>query len=127
MGTNYFASTPPCEAACEHCSKSEPVHICKSLISFRAYRTEYEGQEHRLGPIGSWAEWKTVLRSPAVVGVVDEYGDRYTVEGFIDAVETTEPAQRRRQHDMAQDSQYRGSGQDWLCPDGFSFYNGEFS
>jgi hypothetical protein len=128
MGTNYYAV----HDKCEHCGRFERTHICKSLITFRGQFTwDSDGDPEPW--LTSWADWRHFLCGPKVDHIVDEYGDRHDITEFIDRVEASTPAARRRQYDsvMEHDLLHRKPGVvpggDWLDPDGFSFYGGEFS
>lgn len=121
MGTNYYVRS----ACCSTCGRYDEHHICKSLSSFEAKRR----WDDDLGVViecGSWAEWRTFLRSNPVE-VWDEYGRRHEVEDFIGQVEALPPESRCRQHGyMVRDYPQEVSdgpqeGMSWLDPDGFSF------
>lgn len=132
MSTNYYAETAPCPTACLHCSRVDTIHICKSMTSFRGYIPDPDWPDEftaRLGEIRDWATWRTVLRSPEVLRIHDEYGRTHDVEEFIAEVEATDPAARRRQHDwMAGHCPAEvARGDEWLDPDGFSFTSSAFS
>lgn len=131
IGTNYYLETHPCEKACEHCSKAERVHICKSLVSFQGYPVgvcRTVESIHERG-IRSWDNWKVALRDPEVCRVVDECGEAYSVEAFIALVEVTERELRERQYRWV--ARYRvdliGAETEWLDPEGFSFTSVDFS
>jgi hypothetical protein len=129
MGTNYYAV----HDTCGHCGRFERTHICKSHIIFRAHFTwDSDGDPEPW--LTSWADWRHFLCGPKVDHIVDEYGDRHDIAAFIDRVEATDLAARRRQYDWcANDPQpYRKldvvePDADWLDPDGFSFHGGGFS
>jgi hypothetical protein len=133
MGTNYYAETAPCPAACEHCSRATQVHICKSLINFRGYIPDPDWPDEpfddRLGEIRDWATWRAVLRSPEVLRIVDEYGHEHDTEEFITSVEATSLVGRRRQYEWMSDHRYDevARGHEWIDPDGFSFSSSAFS
>ena len=133
MGTNYYWR----HSICTCCQRYDEWHICKSLASFRAHFGEEqwnaETLRYDLPPalVSSWAGWKELLRKDGQVW--DEYGDQHDVDRFISDVEAVPTEARRRQYDwvaanrpsshVGQVTQYG----DWLDPDGYSFYGGEFS
>lgn len=129
MGTNYYAV----HDSCDHCGRSERLHICKSLISFHGVFTEADLDYEPW--LVSWADWKTYLRSGQVDRVDDEYGNEHDIAEFVRRVEATSPEARRSQYDwcVAHPNPHRPPsgavvpGGDWLDPDGYSFYGGEFS
>ncbi len=109
------------------------------MCSFRAYKVDPidlkwpppGGPESEL-PFGreitSWADWKTVLTDGSVSRVVDEYGKTIAIPDFIAEVERTGMKGRRQQHDWeAAHHDPRSRYSTWLCPDGFSFSDREFS
>lgn len=121
MGTNYYARI----AACPHCGRAdEEVHICKSLRMFRGYRNEFESSPFNK-VITSVADWREVLRRPDV-RIFDEYGREHDTEQFLTAVSEVPLATRRRQYDWIV-THGRDASDDWLDPEGFSFYGREFS
>ena len=109
MGTNYYADWKP------EASVTIQLHICKSF-------TGYSG---RFFP--SWDAWKTFLtHNPDTVTIRDEYGDVIELEEFVGRVEAVPKDQRRRHYQWLVDHGHP-LDRDWLDPDGFSFYRGEFS
>ncbi len=132
MGTNYSWR----HNICECCGRYDELHICKSFRTFRGhFGEEWNGRTMRSLPIVSWQGWKTKLLSGGEVW--DEYGQRRNTDVFIEEVESVSPADRRKHHDYCVEHYPPGAighravgvGPDmqWLCPDGFSFYGGEFS
>lgn len=134
MGTNFFWETPD----------GEQYHIGKrsgaggGLCSF-----SLQGHRDTDMPVDTWAKWKQIILLPTSK-VVDEYGHEHDPAAFIAEVESTTVENRRRQYDWIrdhQDDEMRGwygvipegitppanTGDEWLCPDGFSFNYREFS
>lgn len=128
MGTNYYVRSRICEC----CGRYDEDHICKSLSTFEAKRRWDDDACETVIECGSWAEWRTFLRSN-VVEVWDEYGNQHDVEDFIRDVEYMPPESRGRQHqfmlaDYAHEvSDGPANGMSWLDPDGYSFSGREFS
>ena len=127
MGTNYYAI----HETCTSCGRCDRTHICKSLISFQGHFI-WNNRGEPEPWLTSWADWKDYLTNGPVEHVVDEYGDKETVDDFIQMVEATSRDARRRQYDwmVAHEPARCGrvaEGCDWLDADGFSFYGGGFS
>lgn len=136
MGTNYYWRHNIC--AC--CNRYDEWHICKSLVSFQGHFDidEWDEQTISYRPtkvlVASWEQWKTLLRTGGEVW--SESGYSIPTDEFINDVESTDPANRRRQYDWcvshpnyvdrAHIDRVDRSG-NWLDADGFSFYGGEFS
>lgn len=135
VSTNYYWRHNIC--AC--CGRHDEWHICKNLTSFEAHfgPAEWDDTIKRFTAppplVTTWAEWKGLLRTEGQVW--DEYGHRHDVEAFIARVENTKPEDRRRQYDWCATHPQLGVRHldcvqvdgDWLDPDGFSFYGGDFS
>lgn len=136
MGTNYYWR----HNICSCCGRYDSMHICKSLVSFQGYfdEAEWDDERREFKPapplIVSWQQWKAKLRA-GEGEVWDEYGDRLDTEQFIADVEATDADNRRRQYDWVVRNDGLGYHREfgvvprgeWLDPDGFSFYGGEFS
>lgn len=127
MGTNYYVRVDLCDA----CGRSEELHVSKNLTMFQA-RMRWEDGDEKID-LASWAEWRRFIRQHDLV-VYDEYGGAIQPEAFIEMVEDTDKARRRRQFDWFVENQpTRAShagpvlGMEWLDPDGFSFSTSEFS
>jgi hypothetical protein len=119
MGTNHYLHTN----GCEHCGRYDELHIGKGWGSI------LRGHPDREPPIRSWADWRRELAAPGAE-VWDEYGQREPDIGlFIALVESKPPEARRRHHDLVRKNypDVYAKGLDWLDPEGFSFYGGEFS
>lgn len=137
MGTNYYLRVDQCGA----CGRYDDLHICKSLINFDTIRSWEDDTFDQRIDVGSWAEWKVVLRTARRAVVRDEYGTEYAVEEFIRRVETPSPgrtpeeemAGRRWQYDWIAkhhpDEISDGPAVDktWLDPEGFTFSGRGFS
>lgn len=135
MSTNYYWQLDHCKT----CGRSdEPVHICKSMTSW-ASKVEWDDELNRYVPtitsVFAWAQW---LRFNNNAGyIVDEYGQEYEVEHFIEMAERVPMEARRRQYDWcAENPGYAGEAgisdrpalrKHWLDAAGFTFYGGEFS
>jgi hypothetical protein len=131
MSTNYYWQPDHCK----HCGRSdERIHICKSMTSW-ASKMEWDELVYAHVPtitsVFAWAQW---LRAHNDAGyIVDEYGQEYEVEHFIEMAERVPMEARRRQYDWcashpsyAEVSDTPGERKTWLDPEGFSFYGGEF-
>lgn len=120
MGTNYYATEPPCPAPCTHCTQTD-WHIGKSLVAFQGY------DQTPWGPIRAWRDWRDILRKLDQRPIVtDECGRTYAAEEFIALVEATKPAERRRQYEWVVENG-RASTADWLDCDQFSFTSSDFT
>lgn len=135
MSTNYYWQLDHCKT----CGRSdEPVHICKSMTSWNA-RMEWDDESNCEVPtmvsVQAWADW---LRFQNKAGyIVDEYGQEYEVEHFIEMVERVPMEARRRQYDwclqnpghstFSRVSDGPATGRHWLDSEGFTFYGGAFS
>lgn len=128
MGTNFYWR----HNACSCCGRYDERHICKSMVSFAGYfgLDEYGMPSANSPEITAWQDWKKRLLSGGEIWT--EYGGRWGTAEFIDHVEATSPEARRRQYEWM----VRNHGpdrigvepcKDWLDPEGFSFYGGEFS
>lgn len=133
MGTLYYLRIDPCP----HCGRVDQQWlICKSHRLFRGYgspKTTYETRWTTPSgtPILSWQDWKMELTKPGHE-VWDEYGVKVDTDSFFQKVEEVPMDLRRRNYDSVQELvRERGYrpiiGEDWLDPEGFSFYNEEFS
>jgi hypothetical protein len=123
MGTNYYHRFNRCDC----CGRYDERHICKSMTSFQGYRPDPLWPDEDAPTIVSWADWKAALQTGEVW---DEYGRQLNVAQFIDDVEATGPARRRRQYDWMQENgaRYRLKlDHDWLDSEGFSFTDREFT
>jgi hypothetical protein len=129
MGTNYYTATEPCEKACEHCSQQTELHIGKSS---GGWKFGFRGHPD-LG-LTSWSAWQAFL-----VGrpITDEYGAARTLDEFRKVVEErwtprdmdrpicrVEPTAREIAGGFGGRFEPHGNYHD---PDGFDFYDGEFS
>lgn len=133
MGTLYYMRIDPCP----HCGRVDKQWlICKSHRLFRAYgspKTEYvyDTPADNGRPVKSWQDWVMLLTKPQHE-VWDEYGAKVDIDSFIQKVQEVPMNQRRRNYDAVQELvRERGYrpiiGEDWLDPEGYSFYNEDFS
>lgn len=114
MGTNYHA----------HIARDENdlnIHLCKT-----------SGRVTSISGVlfDAWEDMKTFLVRNEQFGltITSEYGTPLTVAEFIEMVEDSSPADRRRQYDMVAGGLGRGAGytgvpgpgNSWLDPQGFS-------
>lgn len=132
MSTNFFWH----HAICEHCDRFERLHICSSMVTFEGHFTEEWSADNKLvwtPLIVSWLDWTEKLLSEGEVW--NEYGDRIDTHEFINMVESTDLAPRRRaydwnvahRHDIGGRPIGVGRDQVWLDDFGFSFYGSEFA
>lgn len=126
MGTNYYAHSD----VCEHCGRSdEPLHICKSHISWQAHQrwdeTADNGRGDWVRSLDSWQAWKAKLLEPGV-RVINEYGDVMDTASFIAEVEGILPEHRRRPYDRMMEA-YPRDRDHFLDAEGYSFSSREFT
>lgn len=134
MSTNYYWHTDPCGS----CGRTdEPLHIYQTPSGFEGhFRWNPDTGEYDPWLV-SWADWKAWLLAADGGRIIDEYGREHTVAEFVEFIESVPMDRRRRQYDYVT-TRYRpgmlgsrgvgiGKGLDWLDPDGFTFYGGEFS
>lgn len=119
MGTNYYWHDRPCS----HCGRHDEIHVCKSRTIWRAYEHRLLHPEHPEwghaveSPFGfelrTFAQWREILTTrPGEL--YDEYGVRIEdVAKWLDEV----PAVERRS---------KSDGGEFLDPDGYRFFGGEF-
>lgn len=133
MGTNRYVHY----AACSCCGRFDTLHICKNYTMFRGYPADPDWPQDPsptpFGPLIAWSDWKRVLLSDGVT-LWNEYGDQEDIGEFIATVEGTDTDARTRQYRAVVQHHYREGktdavipGGEWLDPDDFSFYAGEFS
>jgi hypothetical protein len=136
MGTNYYVEDDP---TCNNPAHTLTLHIGKSsagwVFGFRAYPEK--------GLI-SWAAWQAFLLRPGGEPrvIVDEYGREQKFEEFRDFVEAKQrsegrPPDKSNYSRLAESTRrdpnlygyYRPADPEveWLDPEGYDFYAGEFS
>jgi hypothetical protein len=126
MGTNYYLR----QTACSGCGRYDEFHIGKSSagwsFSFRGYRPGDDSPGPLGTPVVSREDWVAVLESyPG--RVVDEDGEQVADPvGWLRSLPAPDVAQQRRE-DSRMGPFYRPDGRDWRDPEGFRFYDGEFS
>ena len=116
MGTNYYAAG---EATCNNPSHTPQLHVGKSS---GGWKFGFHGIPDHEPPLTSWRAWREFLAGRVIT---DEYDREVPLDEFVNVVEKryTPPGQPgplcrvggRYGHDNYHD------------PDGFDFYDGEFS
>jgi hypothetical protein len=131
MGTNYYWHDRPCD----HCGRSDVVHVFKSGGNWRAYLHQLMDADHpdwgylHQSPFGyqvaSVADWRRVFTErPGELW--NEYGDRIPDPlAWLDSIKPPDDDHKARligwhQRDL-------DDGTDWFDPEGYFFHAGEFS
>lgn len=128
MGTNFYARQTPCPS----CSRADEIHIGKRSggwsFGFRGYRhTPDDGLISPFGvPVLSRAEWLRAL--DGYDGrVFDEYGSEVADPlEWLKSLQPPDPRQRRWEDDHM-GPYWRPDERTWRDPEGFRFFDGEFS
>ncbi len=123
MGTNYFYRTN----ICNHCERADVLHVGLSssgwTFHFRAYRT-LTGADQDIVSVADWARlFKTV---PGVL--VDENDNviDHPLE-FLAGLEHPTEYQKKFEDDRLSRYLKIYPDREWRDPEGFLFYDGEFS
>ncbi len=108
MSTAYYAHLN----VCPHCEVGEVVHLGQSAIG-RTFLF------HATDSLRSWEDWKIELRR-STTRILNEYGERIQFEGFEDMV-------KKMQHGNHRSAKDHLNAGGFLDPEGFAFYDGDFS
>jgi hypothetical protein len=108
MGTNYYALTNVC-ICCDR--PEETIHIGKRS---GGWRFVFHGTEE----IRSWEDWRTFLRKPGTL-IKEKYGPHLTLSELIEIVDESRPGKT--------EMFYPGQSTEWEDPEGFRFWDVEFS
>lgn len=129
MSTNFYARPPgACVAPCAHC-RADAFYICKSFTSWRGYRSGLVVD--RYGPLLAVRDYLELLGYPGW-SIVDEYDQDWPYDDFVRAVGRIPQESRGAQHRWILSHRHMPSvigdlDHYWLDPDGYSFFDGEFS
>lgn len=120
MGTNYNVEWNPGGGSGGPVSVQFPQPIV--VMHFNKSFSTFQGTV-----FNSWAAWKNfLLRNECSVTIRDEYGTEHDVHTIIKKVEGVAPESRGSQYRWIVENGH-SLDRDWLDPDGYSFYAGEFS
>lgn len=117
MGTNYYAVFN----ACPHCKAGEREHIGKSSLG-------WEFSFHGTESIRMWSTWKERLSEPDTL-IEDEYGSEISYQDFVTKVEASKGKTNTVDylHQEGRTELFSGYNRYWKDPEGWSFFNGEFT
>jgi hypothetical protein len=124
MGTNFYLRQPECSG----CGRYDEYHIGKRSagwsFGFRGYRDVED--DHPLGVVTSRAQW---VQAVGRLGwtVFDEYR-RQVPDPVAFLCDLEAPSLDQQQWERGHmGSYYWPTDRDWRDPEGFRFYDGEFS
>lgn len=126
MGTNYYYH----RNICEHCHRSDVLHVGKKSGGWTFHFHGYRGQADGSLDIISVADWARVFKTTA--GILVDEGERVVVDPLQFLAELERPS--KEQQEKEDSPEWRGSwsphpepDREWRDPEGFAFYDGEFS
>lgn len=131
IGTNFYVSDEP---TCDNPAHTRSLHIGKSSAG---WKFGFHGIPDHDPPLTSWAAWQEFLADRVIE---DEYGQEYTLEEFRPRVENRHipkglsrpicrvtPTEEEVQLGFGGRRPVRNSEIEYHDPEGYDFYEGEFS
>lgn len=124
MGMNYYHEIN----ICNHCGRSDKVHIGKSSIGWTFNFHGFRDAENPYAiPVMFWKTWKMVLLGTENSLIRDEEGKVISFEDFVNLVESKKRAKLNHTIYCREDCPEHAAAHCWLDDDGNSFTDTEFS